>query len=174
MEGHNPNFGIITEIHYHIAEIFGLLVALIFLEEYCRYYFVKIEFNIQYHCDNLKVVNKVKAIQNDNYHYDRAYKTTDHDAVLELKELIPRTMMIDHVKSHAEKQKRKEQFTLPEMLNSRVDSIISEKAKKPTNNHIHLQHTKRSLCRQNCHPNNYSSTIFYWLSTSQRKNDITS
>ena len=41
-EGHNPDSGIITEIHSRRAELFGLLAAFIFLEEYCRYYFVKI------------------------------------------------------------------------------------------------------------------------------------
>jgi len=97
VQSHNPDFSIITAIHSRRAEIFGPLAALIFVEEYFRYYFVKIESNIQYHCDNLKVVNKVKIIQNEKYHYDKAYKTTDHDAVLELKELI----------RYAEKRKRK-------------------------------------------------------------------
>ena len=62
VESHNPDFGIITEIHSHRSKIIDLLAALIFLEEYCRYYFVKIESNNQYHCDNLEIINKVKAI----------------------------------------------------------------------------------------------------------------
>jgi len=99
IEGHNPDFGIITEIPSHRAEIFGLLSALIFLEEYCRYYFIEPESTIQYHYDNLEVVNKVKAIQSEKYLFDKAYKTTDHDAVLVLKKLIPRNMTINHVKS---------------------------------------------------------------------------
>ena len=107
IEGHNPDIGIITEIHSHQAEIFGLLSALIFLEEYCRYYFIKFESTIQYHCDNLEVFNKVKVLQSEKCLFDKAYKTTDRDAVLVLQELIPRNMTINHVKSHAEKQKKR-------------------------------------------------------------------
>ena len=108
IEGHNPDFGIIIEIHYHRAEIFGLLSALIFREESCRYYFIQFESTIQYHCDNLEVVNKIKYIQSEKYQFDKAYKTIDDDAVILLKDLIPRNMTINHVKSHAEKRKKKE------------------------------------------------------------------
>ena len=134
--GHNLDFGIITEIHSHRSEIFGLLSALIFLEEYCRYYFVKFESTIQYHCENLEVVNKVKGIQSEKRLYSKAYEITDHDAVLALKYLIPRNMTINHVKNHAKKIKKKEHFTLPEALNSKVDEIITANAKKPINTHI--------------------------------------
>ena len=108
VEGHNPDFGIIKEIHSRRAEIFGLLSALIFLEEYCRYYFIKCQSNIKYHCDNLEVVNKVKDIQREKIIFNKTHKTIDHDAVLVLKELIPRKMTNNHVKSHAEKRKKKE------------------------------------------------------------------
>ena len=56
--------------------------------------------------------------------------------MLELKDLIPRNMTINHVKSHAEQRKKKEHFTPPETLNSKVDTIILEKFKKPINTHI--------------------------------------
>ena len=59
VEGHNPDFGIIKEIHSHSVKIFGLLSELIFLEEYCRYYLIKYQSKIQYHYDKLEVVNKV-------------------------------------------------------------------------------------------------------------------
>ena len=118
------------KIHSHRAEIFGLLVAPIFLDEYCRYYFVKLESKIQYHCDNLEVVNKVKTIQKEKYLYDISYKITDYDAVLELKDLIPRNMTINHVKSRTEQRKKKDNFTLPETLNSKADAIILEKSNK--------------------------------------------
>ena len=67
-------------------------------------------------------------------------------------------MIINHVKSHAEKRRKKEQFTLPEMINSRVDSIISEKAKTPINTHI--LNTPIAVYVDNIyHPNNYNLAI---------------
>ena len=75
--------------------------------------------------------------------------------MLELKELTPRAMMINHVKIHAEKRKRKEQSTFPETLNSRVDSIISEKAKKLINTHL-LNIPIAIYVDNNYRPNNYS------------------
>ena len=158
IEGHNSDFGIITEIHSHCAEIFGVLAVLIFLDEYCRYYFVKLESNIQYHWDNLEVVNKIKVIQKEQYLYDRAYKTTYHDAVLELKDLIPRNMTINHVEIHAEQRKKKEHFTLPEMFNSKTDAIISEKSKKPINTLV-LNTPIVVYINNKYHPNTYSSAI---------------
>ena len=158
IEGHNSDFGIITEIHSHRAEIFGLFSALIFLEEYCRYFFIKFESTIQYLCDNLEVVNKVKAIQSEKYLSDKAYKTTDHDAVLVLKDLISRNMTINHAKSHAEKRKKKEHFTLPEVLNSKADNIITEKAKNPINTHI-LNTPIAVYINNKYNPNNYNSAI---------------
>ena len=78
--------------------------------------------------------------------------------MLELKELIPRTMIITHVKSHAEKRKKTEQFTLPEMLYLRVDSIISEQSKTPINTHIF--NTPIAVYVDNIyHQNNYSLAI---------------
>ena len=145
IEGHNPNFGNITELYYHRAEIFGLFSALIFLEEHCRYYFIQFESTIQYHCDNLEVVNKVKYIQSEKYQFDKAYKRIDHDAVIVLKDLIPRNMTINHVKSHAEKRKKKGQFILPEALNSKIDIIITEKNPRspstPTSSTLQSQST---------------------------------
>ena len=67
-------------------------------------------------------------------------------------------MMINHVKSHAEKRKRTKCFTLPETLNSRVDSIILEKATKPINSHI-INTSIAVYVDHNYHPNNYSSAI---------------
>ena len=45
-------------------------------------------------------------------------------------------MTINHVKSHAEKIKKKEQFTLPETLKSKADEIITANAKQPINPYI--------------------------------------
>ena len=67
-------------------------------------------------------------------------------------------MMINHVKSHVEKRKRKEQSTFPETLNSRVDSIISENAKRLINTHL-LNIPIAIYVDNNYHPNNYSSAI---------------
>ena len=67
-------------------------------------------------------------------------------------------MTINHVKSHKEKWERKEQFNLRETLNSRVDSIISEKAKTPINTHI-LNTPIAIYVDNKYYPNNYSSAI---------------
>ena len=53
-------------------------------------------------------------------------------------------MTINHVKSHADKRKKKEQFTLPEALNSKVDDIITEKIQEAYQ-HPHPQHSNHSL-----------------------------
>ena len=158
IEGRNLDFGIITKIHSHRAEIFGLFSAPIFLDEYCRYFFIKFKSTFQYHCDNLEVFNKVKAIQSEKYLSDKAYKTTDHDTVLVLKDLIPRNMTINHAKSHAERRKKKEHFTLPKVLNSKADDIITEKSKKPINAHT-LNAAIAVYINNKYHPNNYSSAI---------------
>ena len=108
VEVNNPDLGIMTERYSHRSEIFGILEALIFLDEYCRCYLLKQESPIQYHCDNLEVFKKVKDIQREKYHYDKAYRTTYHDAELGIKELISSKMKIHHVKSYTDKRKKEE------------------------------------------------------------------
>ena len=65
------------------------------------------------------------------------------------------------MKSHVEKRKRKEQSTFPETLNSRVDSIISENAKRLINTHL-LNIPIAIYVDSNYHPNNYSSAMNIW------------
>ena len=67
-------------------------------------------------------------------------------------------MKIDHVKSHAEKRKKKEQYTLPETLNSKADEIITANAKKPINTHI-LNTPIAVYINNQYYPNNYSAAI---------------
>ena len=67
-------------------------------------------------------------------------------------------MTINHVKSHAEKRKKKGKFTLPETLNSKADEIITAKATNPINTHI-LNTPIAVYINQQYYPNNYSSAI---------------
>ena len=41
-----------------------------------------------YYCDNQEVLNKCVDIKKHKQYYDKLYRTTDHDAVLFLKDLI--------------------------------------------------------------------------------------
>ena len=63
IEGTNPEFGNAKITYSHQLEIFGILPALLFVDEYCRYFFLKFESNRQYYCDNLEVINKLKEIK---------------------------------------------------------------------------------------------------------------
>ena len=56
------------------------------------------------------------------------------------------------------KEKKKEHFTLPEMLDSKTDAIISEKSNKPINTLV-LNTPIVVYINNTYHPNNYSSAI---------------
>ena len=57
--GINPDFGNIQHIHYHRAEIYGVLSVFTFLQEYSKYYMLTFKSKIEYYCDNIEVVHKL-------------------------------------------------------------------------------------------------------------------
>ena len=63
IEGTNPDFGNAKIIYSHRLKVFGILPALLFVDEYCRYFFLKFESNRQYYYDNLEVINKLQEIK---------------------------------------------------------------------------------------------------------------
>ena len=134
--GSNPDFGLITSMNYHRSEIYGVLSALLFLHEYCRFFMIPLSSHVKYFCDNLKVVNKIKNLIKDEQYYDEYIKTSDHDAVHLLKHYIPCQFTINHVRSHQDKRKNKSQLTTAERLNITVDELVGSTSSKPTNSHI--------------------------------------
>ena len=87
ISGSNPDVGIITSI----------MAALLFINEYCRYFMITFDSQVNYFCDNLEIVNKIlKLIENSN-HYDEYINTVGHDAVYLLKNYLPSSFSIQHV-----------------------------------------------------------------------------
>ena len=72
----------INKIHYQRSEIFGILSTLIFIDEYCRYCMLSFESNVSYLRENLELINKVKAIQNNKHSCDKMYESIDCDTIL--------------------------------------------------------------------------------------------
>ena len=72
---------------------------------------------IAYYCDNLEVVHKINTLANNPNSFNDLHKTTDHDAVLQLKLCLPPNIIAFHVKGHQDKRKKWEHLTIPERLN---------------------------------------------------------
>ena len=61
--------------------------------------------NVAYYCDNLEVVYKVNTLAKNPNSSNEQHKTTDHDAVLQLKLCLPPNIIAFHVKGHQNKWK---------------------------------------------------------------------
>ena len=85
ISGTNHDFRYITQIHSLWAEIYGVLSVFIFIQEYSKYFMMSFLSKVAYYCDNLEVVYKIKTLANNHNSFNEQYKTTDHDAVLQLK-----------------------------------------------------------------------------------------
>ena len=62
--------------------------------------------------------------------FDKKYKRTEHDTVLQLKIFLSKTMKIHHVFGHQDRSKDNS-LALQAKLNIRVDKIISANTRKP-------------------------------------------
>ena len=113
---------------------------------------------IEYHGDNLEIVHKINILATDPNYFDELHKTTDHDAVLQLKICFPKEIIAFHVKSHQDLRKKQEHLTLPERLNIKVDKLIGNKARAPLNTHI-LQTALAIYVNGKYIPNNYINSI---------------
>ena len=69
LSGYNPDFGDITKINSHRAEIYGVLSVFMFLHEYCQFYKMNLQSPIKYYCDNKEVVTKLSNIIERNRNY---------------------------------------------------------------------------------------------------------
>ena len=85
ISGTNPDFGHITQIHSHRAEIYGVLSVLTFIQEYSTYLMLPFLSKVAYSCNNLEVVHKINTLANNSNSFNEQHKTTDHDTVLQLK-----------------------------------------------------------------------------------------
>ena len=61
---------------------------------------------IEYYCDNIEVVHKINNLPNNCNSFNEQHKTTDHDAVLQLKECLSKNAIAFHVKGHQDKKKK--------------------------------------------------------------------
>ena len=70
LSGFNPDFGDITQINTHRAEIYGALSVSMFFHEYCKFYKMKLKSPINYYCDNKEVVTKlINITEKDRTYY---------------------------------------------------------------------------------------------------------
>ena len=102
--------------------MFGLLSVFVCVNEYCNYFILLFALNVQYVGDNLGVINKLLNIKKN--HYDKLYQRTDHDAVLWLKEYMPKKIETTHVKSHFDSRKMIEDLTLLKRWNICAGRIL--------------------------------------------------
>ena len=89
--GTNPVFGNITQMHSHRAELYGVLSVFTFLQESFNYFMIPVKSKIKYYCDNIEVVHKINMISNNRKYFDDQHKTTDHEAVIQLKSVYQPT-----------------------------------------------------------------------------------
>ena len=106
VSGTNQDFGNIQHIHSHRSEIYGVLSVFTFLQEYSKYYMLTFKSKIDYYCDNIEVVHKIKTLSNNRNSFNEQHKTTDHDAVLQFKECLPKHVIALHVKGHQGTRKK--------------------------------------------------------------------
>ena len=57
-------------MHSYRAEVFEILTAFLFFDEYCQYYMLTNHSKVTYYEDNLEVVTKLKDIQSNPHYYD--------------------------------------------------------------------------------------------------------
>ena len=114
---------------------------------------------IAYYCDNLEVVHKINTLATNHNSFNELHKTTDHDAVLQLKLYFPLNIIAFHVKGHQDTRKKWEHLTIPERLNIQADKLIGCKARAPLNQHI-LQTSLAIYVNGNYIPNNYIHSIW--------------
>ena len=61
---------------------------------------------LSYHCDNQEIINKLVELRKNKQSYDKLFRTTDHDAVLIIKILMPKKTRMTHVKGNTDKTKK--------------------------------------------------------------------
>ena len=71
VSGYNPDFGDISQINSHRAEIFRTLAVLLFLRKYSRFYKIEMQSEILYYCDNKEVIHKLQNIAQDRSYYSQ-------------------------------------------------------------------------------------------------------
>ena len=97
----NLDFGDITQINSHRAEIYGALSVFVFLHEYCQFYTMNLQSPIKYCCNNKEVVMKLSNItERCRNYYSSNSKIKDLDAVLGIQRSIPTTVTVTHVRGH--------------------------------------------------------------------------
>ena len=126
--GTNPDFGHISQIHSHRPEIYGVLSVLTFIKEYSNYFMLPFLSEILYYCDIIEVVHKINTLATRSNSFNELHKTTDHDAVLQLKLCFPPNIIAFHVKGHQDTRKKWDHLTIPERLNIQADKLIGRKA----------------------------------------------
>ena len=65
-----------------------MLSVFVFLQEYSNYFIIPVKSKIKYFCYNIEVVHKINMISNNRTYFDDRHKTTDHEAVIQLKKCL--------------------------------------------------------------------------------------
>ena len=121
---------------------------------------------VPYYCDNIEVVHKINTLSNNRNSFDEQRKTTDHEAVLQLKQCLPNNIVAFHVKGHQDKRKKWESLTIPKRLNIQADELIGNNVTAPINNHI--INTSLALYINGTYiPNNYVNAIISFCGENQ-------
>ena len=144
-------------MHSYRAEVFEILTAFLFFDEYCQYYMLTNHSKVTYYEDNLEVVTKLKDIQSNPHYYDEYIKLpTMMLSNFWIFTSLP-SITIHLARNDQDKVKKQHQLTTAELLNIKVDKIIEAKAQKPIN--IHLKTSIAIYINNTYYPNKHSIAI---------------
>ena len=116
---------------------------------------------VEYYCDNIEVVHKINTLAANSNNCNERYKTTDHDAVLKLREYLPPSVTTFHVKEHQDQRKQTQNLTTIETLNIKDDNQTRCNANVPLEQYI--MNTPIAIYVQGTYiPNNYIFIIRYF------------
>ena len=105
ISGSGPDFEQIMSINSHRLENFGVLYTLLFIYQYCKYFMINFNSQVNYFRDNLEVVNRILQLKDNSKHYNQYINMVDHDTVYLLKHYLPSSFNIKHLLSHQDKRK---------------------------------------------------------------------
>ena len=120
-------------MYFHRSEVFAILSASIFIQEYARFNLTKIRCPIHYMGDNKEIITKLSNLIKAIKYYDKIYRIIDHDAILQIKLFIPNNTTTENVHSH---QENFNEISMAAKVNTIVDKISDKHARKLIQTHI--------------------------------------
>ncbi len=121
------------DMHSGRAEAFGLLAALLFMQDYIRCYDpLPIDTTINCFCDNIGVITTIKSMQNDNIPRPNDTTNDNRDLYTAIMATISAchqlVLQFHHVKGHQD-EKANRPLTIEEILNIECDQLAKQYAK---------------------------------------------